>query len=122
TVEAKEADRIFAHVRVDGEADLLAGLEVAQRARRGLHLVADAVDVDDEEALADGVDLAPELADHCAYCLLAISTRTRVARWLAWQMAMASASASSALLHCARGNNSAIMAPTWCFSAWPAPT
>ena len=46
--EPVKADGVLAHVRLDGEADLLARpCSVAQRARRRLHLVAHAVDVDD---------------------------------------------------------------------------
>ena len=44
----------------------LADLERAQRTRRRLHLVAHAIDVDDDVALADRIDQAFELADHGA--------------------------------------------------------
>ena len=42
-------------------------------------------------------------------------------RWLAWQMAMASASASSALSNLAFGSRKPTMAAIWRFSPWPVP-
>ena len=42
-------------------------------------------------------------------------------RWLAWQTAIASASASSALSKVARGSRKPIMAAIWRFSPWPVP-
>jgi hypothetical protein len=53
-------------VRLDGEAHRVADGKGAQRAGGGLHLVADAANVDDGVALADGIHRAFELADHGA--------------------------------------------------------
>ena len=42
-----------------------------------------------------------------------------VARWCAWQIATASASAASARFSCAAGSRRRTIMPTWSFSAWP---
>ena len=65
--KAKQANLIFTHMRLDGEHGRLADTrQFLERARRAMHLVADAVDVDDDGILAVGFDQAFELADHLA--------------------------------------------------------
>ena len=86
-----EPDRILANVRVDRQAGRLADLQFSQRPRRDLHLVTDAVHIDNRVALADGVHDALQLADHRALSLATRAASARDARWLAWQMAIASA-------------------------------
>ena len=70
-----------------------------------------------------GSDAAPTWPHHSA---ASFARRAAIAcgleRWLAWQMAMASASASSALSNFAFGSRKPIMAWICFFSAWPAPT
>ena len=78
--EAEQADGVLAHVRLDGEAHGLAGLQRAQRARRGLHLVAHAADVDDGVRLAHRVDDPLELADHGATSLSPLALGPTAAR------------------------------------------
>ena len=63
--EAEEADLVLAHMGLDRKLDRLAGRrQRLQGARRAMHEIADAVDVDDDEVLAIAVDHALELADH----------------------------------------------------------
>src|SRR4029077_13778743 len=58
-------DLIFTHMRFDRErGGLTDARQFLQRARRAMHLVADAADVDDDVILAVGVDQSLELADH----------------------------------------------------------
>ena len=52
------------------------GRQRLQRARRAMHHVADAVDVDDDEVLAVGVDDALELADHASVAARPCSSAT----------------------------------------------
>src|SRR5690606_9549927 len=82
--EAEKTDRVLAHVRVDDERNRLSDLHGAQCPRRGLHLVANAVDVDDAVAFADGVHEPLELADHFAASRSArAALATGLERWLA---------------------------------------
>src|SRR5262249_6183653 len=84
------------------------------RARRAVHQIADAADIDDDEVLAMAVDDALELADHA----VAILT-TALCRWCAWQIAIASASAASCVRGSALGSSTPIIARICAFSPWP---
>ena len=80
-LKSEQPDCVFAHVRIDSQRDLIAGLQVAQRSCRRLHLVADAMNVDDEKAIADGVDLSAQLADHVLATFgVSAASRLRLAR------------------------------------------
>ena len=117
--EAVKPDAVLFQMRVDGKGDHL-----AHRRQRGKlpraerHLVADAAHVDDRRRERDRVDRAGELADHDA----ALSARTMAASNLvqlrAWAcvMAMASASAASALSGAASGSKHFTMARIWVLS------
>ncbi len=59
-LEAIEPDRVFAHMRVDGQHDPFAVLEIAQSPRRELYLVADAAHIDDRVRFPDGIHDALE--------------------------------------------------------------
>ncbi len=60
-------------VSIDKRRRLAGRRQRLQRARRAVHQIADAIDVEDDEVLAVGVDHAFELADHRAY-LVATAT------------------------------------------------
>ncbi len=63
--EPEQADLILAHMGLDGEVDRLARRrQRLQGARRTMHEIADAMDVEDDEILAIAVDHALKLADH----------------------------------------------------------
>src|SRR4029077_8627336 len=51
--KSKQADRVLAHMGLDGEAHLLTKAQRTQGSCRGLYLIADAADVDDGVSFAD---------------------------------------------------------------------
>src|SRR5581483_2837030 len=67
-LEAEQLDLVLAHIGLDGhDRGLTAPRQRLQRARRAVHLIADTVDVEDDEVLAVRVDDAFELADHAFF-------------------------------------------------------
>ena len=63
--KAEQPDLILAHMGLDRQRRRLAGArQFLQGARRAMHQIADAVDVEDDGILAVAVDHAFELADH----------------------------------------------------------
>ncbi len=65
--ETEQADFGFANVGLDGERRRLADLrQGAERARRTMDLVADAIDIEQHPVVAESLDQPLELADHSA--------------------------------------------------------
>ena len=63
--EAEQLDLVLAHIGLDRQHRGLARRgQRLQRARRAMHLIADALHVEDHVVLAVGIDQALELADH----------------------------------------------------------
>src|SRR6185503_7242398 len=84
---------------------------------RRFELVADAVDVHDERRRRLAHEPPTQVADHR---LLPARPCAPFRCW-AWQIAMASASAASALRRPCSDNSALIMCMTWVFSAPPVP-
>src|SRR5919198_273208 len=102
----------------DRIGEILRG-ERAEHSQR--HLGADALD-GLQHAKPGAIDLAPELADHAPPPnLMRLASACGPVRWWAWQMATASASASSALSKFAFGSRKPTIAWIWRFSPWPVP-
>src|SRR5262249_12798482 len=122
--EAEQPDLVLAHVRVDGKGHGLSNRRQAgQRAGADCHLVANAADIDAHRVEREGVAPAVELANHGrALCptATASSSLRRTREW-ACVMAMASASAASALSGAARGRRHFTMALICTLSPCPAP-
>ena len=65
--KSEQPDLVLAHMRLDRQRGGLAGRrQRLQRARRAMHLISDAADVEDDVVLAVRIDDALELADHDA--------------------------------------------------------
>src|SRR5262249_55503110 len=98
--------------------------QILERPRRAMHEIADAVDVEDQEVLADAVDGAGELADHGRRLRVSPSAilRATLRRWWAWVMAIASASAASWEAGAAFGSNTPSIMRICALSQWPTPT
>src|SRR5205807_6565943 len=63
--ETEQFDLVLADISLDREHRGLAGRrQRLQRARRAVHLIADAADVEDHVVLTVGIEQAFELADH----------------------------------------------------------
>ena len=92
------------------------------RARAERHLVAHAADIDDRRVERHRIEPTGELSDHGAASVTNAASSRRQERECAWVMAMASASAASALSKDARGKRHLTMALIWPLSPWPAPT
>ena len=76
-VKAEQPDLILAHMSFDRQRRRLAGArQFLQGARRAMHQIADAVDVENDGILAVGIDDAFELADHRAatFAIATLST------------------------------------------------
>ena len=101
-LEAKEADLVFAHMRLYREHRLsLLARQPGQHARRAVDLIANAANIEDDPILAGRRNHTSQPSDHrlttfnFGAAALSAASMLRDPRWCAWQMAIASASNSS---------------------------
>ena len=107
--EADQADRVLRDEHLGVQHHLVADrAQLRQRAGRGRDEIADAGDVDHREVGAEAVEQALQLGRSCR-----VADRARaLARWWAWVIATASASAASAPASFAPGSSRWIIAWT----------
>ena len=112
-------------VSIDSVAGFARRRQRLQRARRAMHLIADAADVEDDVVLAVAVDDALELADHVSSAVLTPEPRINAPRWC--DDARGRPRSPARRRHprscgSAFGSSTPIIMRICAFSPWPAPT
>src|SRR6185312_16606482 len=115
--EAVQLHRVFTDLHLDHQADMRADRQPRQGRGRTLHKIADAIHVQDDGVVRNGVHDTGELADHSP-----TTFRIFTVERCAWAMAAARASAASACVTPQVGSRRLTMNCTCSLPAWPAPT